>query len=622
MGQTKVLYLGNILRRATVDLTEIGAIHNEFSWDVWNKVVHASRPVAYESTLSYEGDQISPKTKQSKLPFIYEVESSKDPTQIVPHVLGRCIQHCALFLLGCEFEKDKLIQMWIAEECMEFDETKIMEDVANLYFDALVHQEVIIPSKFDHLYRQMKYKVNTSKISTWFLEQGNYIRIDKGNLDNICGEALHLTWHCKRLDQTSGLVDALKILKQLRTLLVLMDCSVLTKHLPNDIFLGLKLLRTLDLSHTYIIELPGSIGLLEALRYLDISENPIKRLPQSIDCLHFLQTLKLRGCVGLSALPKGLGRLVNLRHLDLNVVGQLEFMPSGMGNLVKLQTLQAFIVGKNDGCGIGELKHMNEITGSFCIYRLENVSSAKEAKEAMLSDKKRIDMLELRWQDYRNDNSQDTTEILECLQPHYHLKELQITLYSGLKLPSWISSPSYTDLASITLYKCINCDILPSIGELPSLKILHIVEMRNLRNINSLFCRDYGIQGFSASLKQDNAFPKLEKLMLENMLSLEEWTGVEDGDFPCLAHISIRYCPKLSVLPSLSYLCSLQHLEINHCMQLFSLPEGLFPVSLETLIMKGCPKINERCIKDEGQDWFKIACIKNVWIDFEKISLD
>lgn len=61
--------------------------------------------------------------------------------------------------------------------------------------------------------------------------------------------------------------------------------------------------------------------------------------------------------------------------------------------LTELQTLQGFIVGKDDGRGIRELKNMNEISGSFCITWLENVSSAEEAKEASLADKKLIDKL-------------------------------------------------------------------------------------------------------------------------------------------------------------------------------------------------------------------------------------
>lgn len=68
-------------------------------------------------------------------------------------------------------------------------------------------------------------------------------------------------------------------------------------------------------------------------------------------------------------------------------------------------------------------------------------SDAEEANEATLGDKKLIEM-------------------------------------TNSRPPSWISNPSFTDLANITLYKCINHDILPSIGELLSLKIL-VVEIKN-----------------------------------------------------------------------------------------------------------------------------------------------
>lgn len=590
------------------------------TYDDW---ISSSRPYEVE-------EQISPRKKKAKISTkdedseyfqdvdsVYDLLRSKDPRKGVPlpH-LKSCIKHCNLFLPDREFAKEKLVQMWIAEDCIELQGSKRMEDIANSYFDALVEEKIIIPSKFDTLYRQMKYKVNTSTASTWFLEQGNYVRIDAGNSDEaqVYEEVLHLTWQCKTLDQT--LFDALKNFKQLRTLVVLEDRRALFKQLPNGILLGLKLLRTLDLSCTHVSELPGSIGLLESLRCLDVSETPIKRLPESMDRLHLLQSLILKHCFGLLALPRRFGRLINLRHLDLDIVGQLKSMPRGMGNLIELQTLPAFLVGKDYGCGIGQLKNMNEITGSFCISMLENVSSIEEAKEASLGDKKHIEKLELRWwHDHVNEVSQDTAKILECLQPHFQLKELQLTFYSGSKLPSWISNPSFTDLASITLYKCINCDILPSIGVLPSLKMLHILGMNNLKDINTLFCRNQRTQGF-------NAFPKLEKLTLDNMVNLEEWTGIEDGDFPCLRHVSIRYCGKLCALPSFSRLCSLQHLEISHCTQLISLPEGLLPGTLESLIIRSCPKVNARCLKDVGVDWFKIAYIKDIWIDFEKITLD
>ncbi|KAL3819663.1 hypothetical protein ACJIZ3_005568 [Penstemon smallii] len=525
----------------------------------------------------------------------------------------RCFQYCSLFPPDFEFERDKLVQLWIAEGFINVEITERIEDVAELYFDKLVDDKVIIPSKTDTFYGQMIYKVNALAGSAQFLTGSDYLRIDEGHLGEIQAAALHLSLQCKKFDQK--IFDDLKKFKQLRTLLLLGGTGSPTKQLRNDSFLGFKLLRTLDLSSTGISELPGSIGLLESLRCLDLSETLIKLLPDSIDRLSFLQTLRLRGCVEVHALPKDLRKLINLRHLEFDIVTQLMSMPKGLRSLVKLHTLKAFIVGRNDGCGIGELKNLNNITGSFCILKLGNVLNANEAKEAAIGDKKHITKLELRWNDYGNVNSQIETEILESLQPHFGLKELQIVFYHGSKLPSWISNPSFTDLASITLHECINCDILPSIGELPSLKFLEINQMHSLKDINSLFCRNQGTRGY-------NAFPMLEKLILDNMLNLEKWSGLEDGDFPSLHYISIRYCPKLSMLPVLSHLRTLLYLEISHCMQLISLPVGGMPCSLESLIIRECPIISEQCLKDGEQDWFKKSHLRDIWIDFKRISLN
>ncbi|XP_042001303.1 putative disease resistance RPP13-like protein 1 [Salvia splendens] len=328
---------------------------------------------------------------------LYNLETPKDST--THEVPESCIEHCNLFLPDCEFEKDKLVRMWIAEECFELGATKRMEDVGNLYFNALIEREVIVPSKFDTILRQTMYKFNTSQAPDGLVKQGNYLRITPSNMNEIDSEALHLTWKCKTLDRNFS--DALKIFKQLHTLVVHGDRCAVTGQLPSDFFLGLKLLRTLDLSRTHIAEVPGSIGKLESLRYLDMSGTPIQRLPESVDRLHRLQTLNLKYCVGLSALPRGLGKLVELRHLDLDIISQLKSMPKGMGNLVKLQTLQAFIVGsKNDGCGI------------------------EEVREAALLHKMYIDKLEC-----GDANSQDTAEVLESLQPHFHLKELLLSFY-------------------------------------------------------------------------------------------------------------------------------------------------------------------------------------------------
>ena len=81
-----------------------------------------------------------------------------------------------------------------------------------------------------------------------------------------------------------------------------------------------KCLRALDLSHSSIKSLPGSIGKLLHLRYLDLSENNFKVLPRAITNLYNLQTLQLFWCEQLKELPKDIDKLVHLRVFGHNLL--------------------------------------------------------------------------------------------------------------------------------------------------------------------------------------------------------------------------------------------------------------------------------------------------------------
>ncbi|KAL9270497.1 putative disease resistance protein, partial [Drosera capensis] len=130
------------------------------------------------------------------------------------------------------------------------------------------------------------------------------------------------------------------------------------------------------------IEVPNVARELKHLRYFDVLDNPIKELPESITTLYHLtcKTLNLLGCSQLDKLPKGLSRLVNLRHLH---AGSLVEMPTGIERLTCLQTLPPIRSSASGGTsGLGELGCLPDVKGNVQVSGLEHVKSKEEAQKA------------------------------------------------------------------------------------------------------------------------------------------------------------------------------------------------------------------------------------------------
>ncbi|KAG8372195.1 hypothetical protein BUALT_Bualt12G0041100 [Buddleja alternifolia] len=499
-----------------------------------------------------------------------------------------CILYCSIFPADYDFTRDTLIWSWLAAGLINSEQNGKREAMAVRCFDKLIRSEYILHSGYDYVANQMMYRLGNERESL-NLRYGKSLDIDT----NVA-ELEHLSLIFEGIDQIP--FDILGEDSRLKTLLLHQCYGSKLENLLNDLFLKLKFLTTLDLSCTNIVELPSSVENLKALQYLDMSKTPIRRLPESIDSLGSLETLTLVGCLNLYGLPKCTNKLINLQHLVLDISS----MPIGIGKLTNLQTLRTFLVGTKEGTHVEELRNMNKLKGSLCIMKLENVTNGEEAGKALLCDKKYITKLELIWSDIQDTKLTLEEEILKSIQPHFGLEELKIFFYSGGLLPSWISDPSFTQISSITLHGCRYCEKLPSLGDLPSLKFLNVVEMDGLVDIDELFCR-------KGDNREKHAFPQLEKLSFNGMSNLKKWTGVEDGDFPCLKELMIKYCPKLVDVPSLSYLISLQHLEIIDCPELPCLPEDGLPTSLKCLMVNDCPKFKERLCEEQGENCIKVV---------------
>ncbi|MED6149882.1 hypothetical protein PIB30_066888 [Stylosanthes scabra] len=337
-------------------------------------------------------------------------------------------------------------------------------------------------------------------------------------------------------------------------------------------------LRVLSLSRYAIAGTQVSPGNSLHLRYLNLSHTTIEELPDFVCECYNLETLILSSCGSLRKLPIQIVKLVLLRHLDIRGSSVTE-MPAYFGELKSLQMLTSFVVSNNDqGSKIDELGKLTDLHGSLLIDNLQNLASSTEASSAGLSSKQYLHELEFKWSSYTNiQQSQDS--VLDYLKPHENVKRLKIQNFAGNSLPNWLGNAAFSRMVFLQLEKCKNCSLVPPLGELPSLKELHIIKMKNLRMVGSDF---YG--------NTTEPFKSLKIIKFEKMQNWQVWEPFNQGaGFPSLEELYIDGCPNLvGRLPD--QLLSLSILGIEACDQLESLPlAGL--TSLSCLTIKACRKL-------------------------------
>ncbi|KAM6570810.1 hypothetical protein CsatB_018795 [Cannabis sativa] len=532
----------------------------------------------------------------------------------LPTHLKQCFAYCSIFPKDYEFKREKLILLWMAEGFLPMDtESKKMEEFGKEYLEDLLSRSFFqhSSSKWNESQLQMHDLVHDLAI----LVSGDFCsRLDSSNELIKCSTNVrrmsfkgsnHKLNKLSSLSKASCLRSFILLPSWIQERPVSKNYSVLFEILLTKV----SCLRVLSLSWASFKKLPDSIGSLIHLRYLDLSSTKIEELPDSVCSLYNLQTLLLSRCEKLTQLPKKMGSLIKLRYLDIKGV-PLKELPKGINEMKYLHILPKVVLcdkHNDDVFKITELADAEHLCRELEISGLENINDAMEASKGNLKGKKDLTKLTLRWNnDVGADSSQKELDVLDALQPHTNLKDLEIESYRGTSFSNWITDYAFSNLVSISLKDCKSCWFLPPLGRLPSLKDLTIEGCDSVLTIGD---------------ELDSCGPLfscLESLSIKYMLMWKEWSFgneaiLEEGQilFPRLKKLSLYKCPKLNIgLPC--YLPSLVHLAIYDCEEM----EVLLPRTIQQTVIAplSLMEIVDCPVLESLLDWGSHSVVEEIWL--------
>ncbi|XP_023929483.1 putative disease resistance protein RGA3 [Quercus suber] len=536
--------------------------------------------------------------------------------------LKKCFAYCSIFPKDYMIAKEELIQFWMAEGFLQPSQGScvVMEDIGNMYFDILLANSLFQDEKKDEFDNITICKMHdlvhdlalsVSKSETLFLNK------------DLEGDISHIRYLF--IESDGKIVPRIPSSKDdVRRLRTFVSKNVVL----GNTLLNFNCLRVLKLNGNSIKELPSSVGLLIHLRLLSVASLSIRALPKSITKLYNLQTLRIEGCRNVREPLEDLKQLINLRHIY--IPHEFNEKLKDIGQLTCLQTLRCFIVGQDAGHRIEELGCLNQLRGKLNLWNLEHVRDKEEARRANLEEKAKIYELRFYWTrrgSEREGNHENDEEVLEGLKPHRYLKSLAIDDFGGKKFPSWMLTSLdawdgillFGNLIEIRFGNCRKCEVLPTLGLLPHLRVLTILGMDGVRRIGTEFYSNYNNGSDGTVL-----FPALRKLDLSRMPNLEEWADVMEPAtttgltvFPCLEELSIQFCNQLKSAPCL--FSSLKKLHIRDmCSTTFEniISKLTTLTSLEVWNISGLACLPEKLLQNNAS---LMSLTIGGWADLESI---
>ncbi|CAL4950053.1 unnamed protein product [Urochloa decumbens] len=459
----------------------------------------------------------------------------------LPFHLQKCFSYCALFPEDYKFDSLEIGRFWVSVGIIDSSgQNDKIEDIGSEYLDELLDNGFLMKGDDNYyIMHDLMHELAQSVSS----KECAYISYSTFRAYDIPSSIRHISilMQDNYIENFGEAMDKLKRridIGNLRSLMIFGECRRASLvNVLKDTFKEIKGLRVLFIFMNSLNSLPFNFSKLVHIRYLKLRSPHYSGvcLPSAVSRFYHLKFLDLQDWNGSYDLPRDISRLVNL--LQFIAKKEFQFNVPGVGKMKHLQGLKEFHV-KKESTGfelreLGQLEALSELN----ICGLENVTTREEAHEAKLVAKRNLIMLGLVWGVGQLFNGDD---ILEGLQPHSNLRELNIVNHAGTSGPSWLCSKIHIKNLEILHLEGVSWGTLPPIGQIYHLRKLELKKIVGMCQFGPDF-----IGGIT-----EKSFKHLKEVEFDDMPELVEWVGGANSHlFSRLERISCNNCPNLLALP-------------------------------------------------------------------------